>query len=1063
MALTLQAVVALDHSKAGSGLSSLTQLASNASGAMMMAFGGVTGEIFAMTKAFGAAGAAVGVMKQSITVGASFEQQMANVASVTGLVGDELDQVASAARDMAKETKFTATEAATALYSLGSAGMNTADGLINTLHPALLLAGATQSDTKVTTETLTAALAAFSLPASEATNVANQLAGAIASSPATMERMADAMKAAGPAAASLGISLEKAVAEVAMFNLVGLRGEMAGQAFRQVLTQLSKQAKDSSTEIGAALKGWDSSTEGITGAVRRLNSAGVTSKFVFTELGQRAGPALALLMKKGADAMDNLAARITASADVQKIYNIQMDTLIGKFSIFKSAIEEIWHVLFTKMSPALQQASDEMTKVADAVSKLIKAMLAGDWLTVAEMFSTLWDNITSGVKGVFESVREYAGKMADVFKNINWGDSFSTLTTSAVAAFTNIWTEAQSSISKISAFLKGQDWGAVWDNVKQGAITAFNFWYGTATEIWEKIATFLRGINGADLWDAMKSGTRMVWSEIESIAKSIWPTIQAYAQSVWAAISEAGRVAFKSMGSAVGQIDWAGSFATIKTALWNGLQNAYQVTADWVTSMAMMIREIDWGEIGRMAFEAVIKARDFIVDGLNTLVSGGLIADVFQRVGQVIGALLKAAFQGIGGWFAAAWEDLVSGNWAERVKGFYTDIFIGGLQAITGLFTGILEGLFGKNVIDNIIAGAMLMMLEIKQAIQSKIGDILNAFNLLMAGIITKTTEGAATVAEVFGFSGMADKIRDRAQEFSDAFSSGTNGMIEAADATGEEIKALEQYIADLNVPAATAGESVAELGIKTAAAANSMIDLATASGTVNLSLSTGQAFFDKFTSQTNEAYNATLQEVIAMRAFAPASAAMGMSLGSLGEEMTKATPAAKEMATATETIKVSITDLVGMLAAFKGSKISAFDISDFVDGMKQLKRGLEGFSLPEIKLPDFSKFSIPKIHRLEMSTFISAMKTLATGLKDVIFGDLKIPDFSAIKIPNISSHAVDKFLTQMKKLKNGMMNIDFGELGKMDIDIKGDSSGAASSLSEILGLLKGAKGVIWA
>ena len=40
MALTLQAVVALDHSKFGSGLSSLTRLASNASGAMMMAFGG---------------------------------------------------------------------------------------------------------------------------------------------------------------------------------------------------------------------------------------------------------------------------------------------------------------------------------------------------------------------------------------------------------------------------------------------------------------------------------------------------------------------------------------------------------------------------------------------------------------------------------------------------------------------------------------------------------------------------------------------------------------------------------------------------------------------------------------------------------------------------------------------------------------------------------------------------------------------------------------------------------------------------------------------------------------
>jgi len=86
----------------------------------------------------------------------------------------------------------------------------------------------------------------------------------------------------------------------------------------------------------------------------------------------------------------------------------------------------------------------------------------------------------------------------------------------------------------------------------------------------------------------------------------------------------------------------------------------------------------------------------------------------------------------------------------------------------------------------------------------------------------------------------------------------------------------------------------------------------------------------------------------------------------------------------------------------------------------------------------------------------------LANGLKGIDFGNLKMPDFSAIKIPNISSHAVDSFISSMRSLKNGLMNIDFGSLGKMDINIKG-GGGAEEKLGEILGLLKGAKGIVWA
>ena len=144
-------------------MSGLRQSTMNATNAMMMAFGGVAGEIVAMGRAFGPIGAATVALKSIISVGAQFEQQMANVSTVTGLVGNALDKVGTAAMDFAKTTTFTATQASDALYALGSAGVSTAEGLINMLAPSLKLAGATQNEVKGTTEALTKTLAAFRL------------------------------------------------------------------------------------------------------------------------------------------------------------------------------------------------------------------------------------------------------------------------------------------------------------------------------------------------------------------------------------------------------------------------------------------------------------------------------------------------------------------------------------------------------------------------------------------------------------------------------------------------------------------------------------------------------------------------------------------------------------------------------------------------------------------------------------------------------------------------------------------------------------------------------------
>ena len=417
MAFTLQAVVALDGSKFTSGMTGMLASVQRFAGMSMTMFGGVAGQVASMWAAFGPMGGVMAGMQEVIKVGASFEQSMANVKSVTGLMGDEFVRVSNATRAAAAQTSFTTAQAADAMYALGASGMSSADMLEASLLPALKLAGATQSDTKLATEAMTAAMAIWQLGAEDATGVADLFAGAIASSPANMQRLSDAMKYAGPVGAAFGMEMKNVVDEVAAFHVVGLRGQQAGTAFRTALIELSRAAQTGSGQVGAALKGWSAETEGLTGAVDRLNAAGVDGASVIQEMGARAGPGMAALLKIGGDAMRDLSDKVTQNSDVTKMYDTQMGTLSGQFTLLKASIEELAVKLFSKLLPAFMKIIDgaknfvssigRITEsfgiVGTVIERLLPLLIGGGGLLLAfEKISAFIPGLAGGLTGLFK-------------------------------------------------------------------------------------------------------------------------------------------------------------------------------------------------------------------------------------------------------------------------------------------------------------------------------------------------------------------------------------------------------------------------------------------------------------------------------------------------------------------------------------------------------------------------------------------------------------------------------------------------------------------------------------
>jgi len=137
-------------------------------------------------------------------IGSDFQDAIVNVGAVAGASGKQLQNLEKIALDAGDATKFSATEAARAMFNLASQGVKSADAFKNLLKPALDLAAASQSNVNFTSEALLTTLKAFDLEFDEASRVANIFSAANENSALTAERLAAALRPVAGLAGGLG-------------------------------------------------------------------------------------------------------------------------------------------------------------------------------------------------------------------------------------------------------------------------------------------------------------------------------------------------------------------------------------------------------------------------------------------------------------------------------------------------------------------------------------------------------------------------------------------------------------------------------------------------------------------------------------------------------------------------------------------------------------------------------------------------------------------------------------------------------------------------------------------
>ena len=328
----------------------------------------------------------------SITTAADFEQAMARVGAVSGATGEDFERLTQQAKDLGRETQFSATQAAASQENLARAGFQTNE-IINAMPGLLNMAAAEGMDLANAADIASSAIRGFGLNASEANRVADVLAKTSSASNTSIALLGESLKyAAGPAKA-LGFTIEQTNAMLGIMANSGIKGTQAGNALKSAFLRLSKEPKQVAkalNEMGVKAKDSEGNLRTLPELLKDLSvrMAGMGKADKLGMLGKIFGDVASTGMLALMDAVANGSlpdletALYSCSGAAQAMAERMNATAQGAMLRLESASEGLRIVIgnhllpvYTKIIDAIAQFKSWLTQLIEAHPVITKAVI----------------------------------------------------------------------------------------------------------------------------------------------------------------------------------------------------------------------------------------------------------------------------------------------------------------------------------------------------------------------------------------------------------------------------------------------------------------------------------------------------------------------------------------------------------------------------------------------------------------------------------------------------------------------------------------------------------------
>lgn len=319
---------------------------------------------------------------------ADFEAAMSEVKAISGATSQEFEQLTEKANQMGVVTKFTASESAEAFKYMAQAGWDVRE-MMDGIDGLMALAAASGEDLGITADIVTDALTAFGLSAKESGRFADVMAQAASATNTDVAKMGDTFKYVAPVAGALGYSIEDTAVAIGLMANSGIKASQAGTSLRSLLTNLTRpvgQAEDAINALGISITNTDGSVKPLSQTLQDLRAKfgaltdSEKAQYAAMLAGQEGMSGLLAIVNASDQEFESLTEQINnSSGAAQKMADVMMDNLSGKFELFTGALDSMKMSLGEKFKPYLIEALEWMTdKVPDVENALLTAMNSFD-------------------------------------------------------------------------------------------------------------------------------------------------------------------------------------------------------------------------------------------------------------------------------------------------------------------------------------------------------------------------------------------------------------------------------------------------------------------------------------------------------------------------------------------------------------------------------------------------------------------------------------------------------------------------------------------------------------
>lgn len=354
----------------------------------------------------------------AVTTGNDFEAQMSRVQAIAGATKDELKQLTDQAIDLGASTSFSASEVASGMENLASAGFTTQE--IMEAMPGLLdLAASSGADLATSSEIAASAIRGFGLEASTSAHVADIFAEASARTNAQVEDMGEAMKYIAPVANTMGLKIEEVAAAIGIMSDAGIKGSQAGTTLRGALTRLTKPTDKMvgvMEDLGISFYDNEGKMKSLTEMISMLQDAtkNLTDEqeqnALTTLFGTESLSGMVALINRGSGELSDMTKSFEdCDGAAQDMADTMLDNTKGAFESLSGSLESAGIAIQQALAPSIRDLSEWIQDLVDDFNDLsdeekeniIKtALLVAAIGPAVKILGTLTSGVGKAVKGI---------------------------------------------------------------------------------------------------------------------------------------------------------------------------------------------------------------------------------------------------------------------------------------------------------------------------------------------------------------------------------------------------------------------------------------------------------------------------------------------------------------------------------------------------------------------------------------------------------------------------------------------------------------------------------------